>query len=216
MTDNSSSRDDLLSSIRTMDVSDTSAAVLLVIGDGTEVLDTMGPYYRLGEDYAVSLAAPEVDSYNTVIHEFTPGWDVTRELQGYRLESDIAFRDVDPDDYVALVLPGGRAPEYLRYDEDLLRITHSFFEHDKPVASICHGIEILGVAGVLKGRKATTIPKCRFDGRSLRRHLRRRAGRALRQPGVCSRKERYLSVDAHFRANDRGVRRQERLNQPPE
>ena len=163
MTDNSSSRDDLLSSIRTMDVSDTSAAVLLVIGDGTEVLDTMGPYYRLGEDYAVSLAAPEVDSYNTVIHEFTPGWDVTRELQGYRLESDIAFRDVDPDDYVALVLPGGRAPEYLRYDEDLLRITHSFFEHDKPVASICHGIEILGVAGVLKGRKATTIPKCRFD-----------------------------------------------------
>ena len=163
MTDNSSSRDDLRSSIRPMDVSDTSAAVLLVIGDGTEVLDTMGPYYRLGEDYAVSLAAPEVDSYNTVIHEFTPGWDVTRELQGYRLESDIAFRDVDPDDYVALVLPGGRAPEYLRYDEDLLRITRSFFEHDKPVASICHGIEILGVAGVLKGRKATTIPKCRFD-----------------------------------------------------
>lgn len=123
----------------------------------------MGPYYRLGEDYAVSLAAPEVDSYNTVIHELTPGWDVTMEKPGYRLESDIAFRDVDPNDFVALVLPGGRAPEYLRYDEDLLRITRHFFERDKPVASICHGIEILGVAEVLKGRRATTIPKCRFD-----------------------------------------------------
>ena len=162
MTD-TSARHQPRSSIRHVDDAGTAPKVLLVIGDGTEVLDTMGPYYRLGEEYTVALAAPEVDSYNTVIHEFTPGWDVTRELQGYRLESDIAFRDVDPDDYVALVLPGGRAPEYLRYDEDLLRITRSFFDQDKPVASICHGIEILGVAGVLKGRRATSIPKCRFD-----------------------------------------------------
>ncbi len=158
-----SPRHDLRSSIRHGDGSDTGSAVLLVIGDGTEVLDTMGPYYRLGEDYAVALAALEVDSYHTVIHELSPGWDVTVEKPGYRLESDIAFRDVDPDDYVALVLPGGRAPEYLRYDEDLLRIVRRFFEQNRPVASICHGIEILGVAGVLKGRKATTIPKCRFD-----------------------------------------------------
>ena len=139
-------RHDLRSSIRHGGGDGDTARVLLVIGDGTEVLDTMGPYYRLGEEYAVSLAAPEVDSYNTVIHELTPGWDVTVEKPGYRLESDIAFRDVDPSDFVALVLPGGRAPEYLRYDEDLLRITCHFFERDKPVASICHGIEILGVA----------------------------------------------------------------------
>lgn len=137
--------------------------VLIVVGDGAEVLDTMGPYYRLGEDYQVVIAAPEKDSYNLVIHELDVGWDITRERQGYRIESDIAFRDVNPDDYVALVLPGGRAPEYIRYDEDLIRITKAFFEKNKPVASICHGIEILATAGVIKGRKVTTIPKCRFD-----------------------------------------------------
>ena len=136
---------------------------LIVIGDGAEVLDTMGPYYRLGEDYQVVLAAPEVDSYHLVTHEFTPGWDVTREGPGYPMESDIAFRDVDLDDYVALVLPGGRAPEYLRYDPDLIRVTRGFFEADKPVASICHGIEILAAADVIRGRRVTTIPKCRFD-----------------------------------------------------
>lgn len=137
--------------------------VLIVVGDGAEVLDTMGPYYRLGEDYQVVIAAPNVDSYNLVIHELDIGWDITRERQGYRIESDIAFRDVNPDDYVGLVLPGGRAPEYLRYDEDLIRVTKAFFEKNKPVASICHGIEILATSGVLKGKKATTIPKCRFD-----------------------------------------------------
>ncbi len=137
--------------------------VLIVIGDGAEVLDTMGPYYRLGEDYEVVFAAPEVDSYHLVIHELTPGWDITEERPGYRVESDVAFRDVDPEAYVALVLPGGRAPEYLRYDEDLIRITRSFFSQNKPVASICHGIEILGAADVIRGRKVTTIPKCRFD-----------------------------------------------------
>ena len=164
MTDSPSHpRHGLRSSIRHSDADATAPAVLLVIGDGTEVLDTMGPYYRLGEDYRVALAAPEVGSYNTVIHELTPGWDITQERLGYRLESDISFRDVVPDDYVALVLPGGRAPEYLRYDEDLIRITQSFFAQEKPVASICHGVEILGVADVLRGREVTTIPKCRYD-----------------------------------------------------
>lgn len=137
--------------------------VLIVVGDGAEVIDTMCPYYRLGEDYQVVIAAPEVDSYNLVMHELTPGWDITQEHQGYRIESDIAFKDVNPDEYAALVLPGGRAPEYLRYDEDLIRITKDFFAKNKPVASICHGIEILGTADVIRGKKVTTIPKCRFD-----------------------------------------------------
>ena len=155
-------RNGLRSSIRSVQAAFEHRA-LLVIGDGAEVLDTMGPYYRLGEDYRVVLAAPEVDSYHLVTHELTPGWDVTREGPGYRIESDIAFRDVDPCEYVALVLPGGRAPEYLRYDADLIRITQSFFSQGKPVASICHGIEILATADVIRGRRVTTIPKCRFD-----------------------------------------------------
>jgi protease I len=75
----------------------------------------------------------------------------------------VAFRDIETDDYVALVLPGGRAPEYLRYDSDLMRITKDFFAREKPVASICHGIEILATADVIRGRQVTTIGKCRFD-----------------------------------------------------
>ncbi len=140
--------------------------VLIIIGDATECLDTMYPYFRIAEDgYEVVVAAPEKRLYHMVLHEIPPGtnWDITQETAGYHLQSDIAFRDVVPEDYAGLFVSGGRAPEYLRYDEDLLRITCHFFERDKPVASICHGIEILGVAGVLKGRRATTIPKCRFD-----------------------------------------------------
>ena len=137
--------------------------VLLVIGDAAEVLDTMGPYLRLGEDYEVVIAAPEKRRYHLVQHELAAGWDITIEKPAYHRNSDIAFADVDPDDYVALVLPGGRAPEYLRYDEDLKRITRSFIKADKPVASICHGIEILAAADVIRGREVTTIAKCRYD-----------------------------------------------------
>ncbi|MCH8219239.1 MAG: DJ-1/PfpI family protein [Planctomycetes bacterium] len=137
--------------------------VLLVIGDGAEVLDTLFPLYRLGEDYQVVVTAPEKRTYHLVIHERTEGWDITQERPGYQLGADLAFRDIEDDPYVALVLPGGRAPEYLRYDADLIRITQAFFTHDKPVASICHGIEILGAANVIHGREVTTIPKCRFD-----------------------------------------------------
>jgi len=150
------------SSIRSVKT-DFPHKVLIVVGDGAEVLDTMGPYYRLGEDYQVVIAAPKQDSYHLVIHELDVGWDITQERQGYRIESDIAFKDINPDDYVALVLPGGRAPEYLRYDKDLIRVIQAFFQQNKPVASICHGIEILATSGVIKGKKVTTIPKCRFD-----------------------------------------------------
>ena len=110
--------------------------VLLVIGDGAEVIDTMVPLYRLGEDFQVVKAAPEVRSYHLVQHHHDPEWDITIETPGYELESEIAFRDVDPNEYLALVLPGGRAPEFLRYDQDLIRITRQFFTDPKLVASI--------------------------------------------------------------------------------
>jgi protease I len=139
------------------------AKVLLVIGDGAEVIDTMVPLYRLAEDFEVVKAAPACRAYHLVQHHHDPGWDITIETPGYTLDSDIAFRDVNPDEYLGLVLPGGRAPEFLRYDEDLLRITKHFFKQNKPVASICHGIEILAAADVIRGRRVTTIPRCRLD-----------------------------------------------------
>ena len=140
-----------------------SPKVLLVIGDGAEVMDTLFPFYRLGEDFRVVVAGPEKRTYHLVIHELADGWDITQERPGYHLDSDVAFGDVETAEYVALVLPGGRAPEYLRYDSDLIRIVRELFAQNKPVASICHGIEILGAADVIQGREVTTIPKCRFD-----------------------------------------------------
>lgn len=137
--------------------------VLLVIGDGAEVMDTLYPFFRLGEDYRVVVAAPARRRYHLVIHELAEGWDITQERAGYHLESEVSFAEIKGEDYAALVLPGGRAPEYLRYDADLMRITRDFFAANRPVASVCHGIEILATADLLRGRKVTTIPKCRFD-----------------------------------------------------
>lgn len=138
--------------------------VLIVIGDATEVLDTMYPYFRLPEDgFEAVVAAPEKRLYHMVLHEQPPGWDITQETAGYHLHSDVAFRDVRPEEYAGLFVSGGRAPEYLRYDEDLLRITRHFFETGKPVASVCHGVEIIAAADCIQGREVTTVAKCALD-----------------------------------------------------
>ncbi len=138
--------------------------VLIVIGDATECLDTMYPFFRLPEDgFDVVVAAPEKRLYHMVLHEKPPGWDITQETAGYHLASDIAFRDIEPENYAGLFVSGGRAPEYLRYDQDLLEVTRHFFDTNKPVASVCHGIEIVAAAGCIAGRKATTVAKCAID-----------------------------------------------------
>jgi protease I len=139
-------------------------AILLVIGDAAEVLDTFYPLFRLREaGYRVDCAGPEARIYHTVQHDRHPDWDITIESPGYRLKADVAFRDVTVADYAGMVITGGRAPEYLRYDKELMRITQEFFAANKPVASVCHGIEIVAAAGVLKGREATTVAKCALD-----------------------------------------------------
>ncbi len=138
--------------------------VLLVIGDAAEVTDTLYPYYRIPEDgYELLVAAPEKRIYHLVQHDTHPDWDITVESKGYNFASDIAFRDVKPQEYLGLVLSGGRAPEYIRYDEDLMNITRHFAETGKPMAAVCHGIEILARADVIRGRTVTTVAKCRFD-----------------------------------------------------
>ncbi len=138
--------------------------VLIVIGDATECIDTMYPFFRLPEDgFDVVVAAPEKRLYHMVLHEKPPGWDITQETPGYHLASDIAFRDIHPADYAGLFVSGGRAPEYLRYDQDLLAVTRHFFETGKPVASVCHGIEIIAAADCVRGRRATTVAKCALD-----------------------------------------------------
>jgi protease I len=138
------------------------------VGDATEVLDTLYPFFRLPEDgFEVVVAGPESRWYHGVMHEIPPNeripWDITREQPAYHVKATVAFRDVDPAGYAGLFLSGGRAPEYLRYDRDLLRLTRHFFETNKPVAIVCHGVEIAAAAGVLQGRTLTTVAKCALD-----------------------------------------------------
>ncbi|MBA4188453.1 MAG: peptidase [Planctomycetaceae bacterium] len=138
--------------------------ILMPIGDAAEVLDTFYPMFRLREEgYRVVVAGPEARPYNLVLHEKPAGWDITQESKGYMLTADTAFRDVNPAELAGMVITGGRAPEYLRYDEDLLRITKALFAANKPVASVCHGIEILAAADVIRGKEVTTVAKCKLD-----------------------------------------------------
>ena len=143
--------------------------ILMPVGDATEVVDTLYPFFRLQEEgYQVVVAGIEARMYHMVTHEVPPDattipWDITREGPGYHIKADIAFRDVKPEEYAGLFLSGGRAPEYLRYDKDLMRAIQHFFKENKPVASVCHGVELVAAAGVLKGRKMTTVAKCALD-----------------------------------------------------
>jgi len=141
-----------------------SDKVLIIIGDGTETVDTLYPFYRVQEDgFVPVVAGPQAKRYHMVLHEQPADWEVTREFEGYTIQADIAFADIDPAEYTGIFFSGGRAPEYIRYDEDLLRITKHFFEAGKPIASVCHGVEIPAAAECVRGRRMATVPKCKFD-----------------------------------------------------
>jgi protease I len=138
--------------------------VLIIIGDATETVDTLYPFYRVQEDgFEPVVAAPEKRPYQMVMHEVRPGWTITKEWEGYTIEANIAFRDIQPEDYVGIFFSGGRAPEYIRYDPDLIRVTQYFFDNNLPIGCVCHGVEIPAIADRVKGRKMATVPKCKFD-----------------------------------------------------
>ena len=138
--------------------------VLIVIGDASELLDTMYPFYRLQEaGFEPVVTAPELRTYQMVLHEVREGWTITREWEGYRLDCQVPFGQVREQEYAGIFFSGGRAPEYIRYDRDLVRITRYFFEKNKPIGCVCHGIEIPAYADCVRGRRMATVPKCRFD-----------------------------------------------------
>ena len=142
--------------------------ILMPLGDATEALDTFYPFFRLKESgYEVDVAGPDARLYHTVLHEIPPDssipWDITQERPGYFIQANVAFRDVQSSDYDGMFVSGGRAPEYLRYDQDLLRITREVYEAGKPIACVCHGIEILTAAGIIGGKTVTTVAKCAMD-----------------------------------------------------
>ncbi|REK69241.1 DJ-1/PfpI family protein [Paenibacillus paeoniae] len=135
-----------------------SSKVLLITGDGTEVLEIFYPYYRLLEEgYDAVIASPEKKVLNTVVHDFIEGWETYTEKPAHLLPSHASFADIDPSEYIGLVIPGGRAPEYIRNHPELPRIVEHFLSEDKPIGVICHG------ALVFMALKDTSY----FEGRTM-------------------------------------------------
>ncbi len=120
--------------------------VLILAGDAVEDLELFFVLYRLREaGYAVDVAAPSRRTLRTVVHDFEPDSDAYVEKSGRRLEPDLAFREVEPDRYIGVVIPGGRAPEYIRVDPDVERIVAHFFDRGLPVERmlVTHGEPVL-------------------------------------------------------------------------
>src|SRR5688572_28689173 len=138
--------------------------VLILTGDAAESLEVMYPYQRLLEEgYDVEIAAPSKKKLQFVVHDFVEGYDTYTEKPGYTWDADLAFSEVDPAEYAGVVIPGGRAPEYIRNDPDFQRIAKHFFADDKPVAQLCHASLALAPLGVLEGRRTAAYPALEPD-----------------------------------------------------
>src|SRR3989454_11174629 len=138
--------------------------VLMLTGDAAESLEVMYPYQRLREEgYKVEIAAPQKKKLRFVVHDFESGFETYTEKPGYTWDADLSFADVNPADYVALVIPGGRAPEHIRNHSEFIRIVRHFFDQQKPVAHLCHAAIALTAAGVLAGRKTAAYPALEPD-----------------------------------------------------
>ncbi|WP_371345852.1 DJ-1/PfpI family protein [Ancylobacter sp. IITR112] len=140
--------------------------ILMIVGDFVEDYETMVPFQALlAVGHSVHAVCPDKkagDSVATAIHDFE-GQQTYSEKRGHNFALNASFADVDPAGYDALVIPGGRAPEYLRMNARALEIVRHFFDADKPVAAICHGAQLLAGARVLEGRTCSAYPACRAE-----------------------------------------------------
>ncbi len=138
--------------------------ILIITGDAGESFEILYASHRLLEaGYEPVIAAPAVKRLNLVIHDFEPGWDTYVERKGYLVESQISLDKVNPDDYHALLFPGGRAPEYLRNDIRVIHIVKTFYNSGKYVFAICHGVQILVTAGLVDKRKIACYEHVKFE-----------------------------------------------------
>jgi len=135
--------------------------ILMLVGDFVEDYEAMVPFQMLQmAGHRVHAVCPDKkagDVVKTAIHDFE-GDQTYSEKPGHNFLLNATFEEIDPARYDALVIPGGRSPEYLRLKPRVLEMVRHFFEAKKPVASICHGQQILAAAGVLAGRTCTAYP----------------------------------------------------------
>jgi protease I len=138
--------------------------ILLLAGDYVEDYEVMVPFQMLlMVGHQVDAVCPDKkagDTVATAIHDFD-GAQTYSEKRGHNFHLNATFADVRPETYDALVIPGGRAPEYLRLKPRVLEIVRHFADARKPIAAICHGAQILAAAGVVKGRTLQAYPACR-------------------------------------------------------
>jgi protease I len=138
--------------------------ILMVTGDAGESYETLYAVHRFQEaGDTVAVAAPAPRRLHLVMHDFEPGWDTYIERPGYCLDATLAFSDARVEDFDAILLIGGRAPEYLRHDERLLELVRAFDASKKWVFAICHGIQIMVAAGLVEGRCVTCYENVRFE-----------------------------------------------------
>lgn len=135
--------------------------ILFLTGDYAEDYETMVPFQMLQmvgyEVHAICPDKKKGDVIRTAIHDFE-GDQTYSEKRGHNFTLTYSFADVNLEDYEGFVIAGGRAPEYLRLNQEVLNMVRYFAENNKPLAAICHAIQILTVAGVVKGRKLTAYP----------------------------------------------------------
>lgn len=140
-----------------------SKKLLLIAGDFVEDYEIMVPFQTLQTvGYEVHAVCPDKkagDQVRTAVHDFE-GDQTYSEKPGHNFTLNATFSEVDPANFDGLVVPGGRAPEYLRLDEKVLEMVRHFATANKPIAAICHALQLLAAAGVLEGRKCTAYPAC--------------------------------------------------------
>lgn len=140
--------------------------ILMLVGDFVEDYEVMVPFQMLimvGHDvHAVCPDKKAGDQVATAIHDFE-GHQTYSEKPGHNFTLNADFDAVDPADFDALVVPGGRAPEYIRLNPRVLEIVKAFADADKPIAAVCHGQQVLVAAGILDGKNATAYPAVRPD-----------------------------------------------------
>jgi protease I len=143
-----------------------TAKLLMLAGDYVEDYEVMVPFQALQMvGHTVHAICPNKKSgefVRTAIHDFE-GDQTYSEKRGHNFVLNATFADIKPQDYDALVIPGGRAPEYLRLNPRVLEIVRYFAEADKPIAALCHGPQILAAAGVISGKRVNAYPACAPD-----------------------------------------------------
>lgn len=142
-----------------------SKKILVVTGDAGEGYEAWYAVHRLREaGMKPVVAAPSKKRLHLVMHDFEPGWDTYVERPGYGMNADVALSSVkSPAGYDAILIIGGRAPEYLRHDPKLVKLVQAFEKEGKWLFAICHGIQVLIAAGIVKGRCVTCYENVRFE-----------------------------------------------------